>query len=176
MKTSKSEKTSERLAVAFSSCKMNEYVTDALSASGVSARRHSIGRHAFISRYSNGNRHKESFNNVFFGFVLGQNKKLKLTVDEARKISSCVLKYWYDTRCQSCDGRGFIVIDQITSKFMCDLCSGTGRKIPQNRIDSGFSEWTDAKYDLMFSTLVNLLDTELVKYLGVVMKILSFSH
>lgn len=170
----------ERVALALNSSdlRLMRYSCDLdkVIVSGWASRSAQLGAMAFWSKYTvDYQRTKDLLKAVKKITIAGaRRRKRGGTIDELNKVAEASLLYWLTDRCQSCQGRGFIVFEskQTVSDKVCQTCFGSGLR-PMPTPEDVAIEWEPSQLQRTMTELLSILDNALSGYVGITLNALK---
>lgn len=170
----------ERVALALNSSDLrlmrHSCDLDKVIVSGWASRSAQLGAMAFWSKYTvDYQRTKDLLKAVKKITIAGaRRRKRGGTIDDLNKVAEASLLYWLTDRCQSCQGRGFIVLEskQTVSDLVCQTCYGSGLR-PMPTPQDVDIEWDSSQLQRTMTELLSILDNALSGYVGITLSALK---
>jgi hypothetical protein len=128
---------------------------------GWSAKRSKLGALGMWAKYvQDPHRTKEFLDSVHkIAISLSRQKKRGGSQVELKRLAESVVFWWITNECDSCQGRGLIVLEntQVVSDFVCERCSGSGKR-PAPTAKEAHLTWPDHKFEHMFNELLSHIE------------------
>lgn len=142
---------------------------DKIIVSGWSAKTQKLGSLAFWSKYLHDTSKQRQFIDLVRRLSVSRLRQQRRMVHqkEIHRLADIVVAWWMHDKCPSCQGRGLLVLrdQQVTSKFECPVCHGSGlRRIPTPK-DAGL-DWEEPLFTSRFTDVQMIIDGAMSSYMG----------
>lgn len=142
---------------------------DKIIASGMSARKFELGSVAFWAKYEEDGQKARRFVEMVRHVAVSRMRQQRRIVrrEEVHQLAEIVVAWWLKDKCQTCEGRGLLVLQdqQVVSNIECPTCHGSGlRRIPTPK-DAGL-DWEQSLFDRRFTDVQVLIDSAMASYMG----------